>query len=98
MSVLDASAVIELLLGTPLGRIVAEQVSDPTTALHAPHLLDATQRPGDWLRQHPGLRLLPCVQNERLLVIPGPLLATTSPHLVRAAVHVQNALRSWGRP
>jgi predicted nucleic acid-binding protein len=40
MSVLDASAVIELLLGTELGRVVAERVSDPATDLHAPHLLD----------------------------------------------------------
>ncbi len=40
MSVLDASAVIELLLGTALGREVAERVSDPAVDLHAPHLLD----------------------------------------------------------
>ena len=40
MSVLDASAVIELLLGTELGRVVAERVSDSATDLHAPHLLD----------------------------------------------------------
>jgi predicted nucleic acid-binding protein len=40
MSVLDASAVIELLLGTELGRVVATRVSDPSTDLHAPHLLD----------------------------------------------------------
>ena len=31
---------MELLLGTELGRMVAERVSDPATDLHAPHLLD----------------------------------------------------------
>jgi predicted nucleic acid-binding protein len=38
--VLDASAVLELLLGTPLGRQVAERVADPALGLHAPHLID----------------------------------------------------------
>ena len=40
MSVLDASAVVELLLGTELGRAVAALVSDPATDLAAPHLVD----------------------------------------------------------
>lgn len=40
MSVLDASAVVELLLGTALGRAVAARVSDPAIDLAAPHLLD----------------------------------------------------------
>jgi predicted nucleic acid-binding protein len=40
MSVLDASAVVELLLGTELGRAVAARVSDPAADLSAPHLLD----------------------------------------------------------
>ena len=40
MSVLDASAVIELLLGTELGRSVADRIADPQLSLHAPHLLD----------------------------------------------------------
>jgi len=59
---------------------------------------DATARMGDWLRQHPGLRLLPCVQHERLLAIPAPLLGTTSPRLVETAAFVQRTLRGWGRP
>ena len=40
MSVLDASAVVELLLGTELGRAVAARVSDPAADSSAPHLLD----------------------------------------------------------
>ena len=40
MIVLDASAVVEVVLGTPKGRIVAERIADPAEALHAPHLLD----------------------------------------------------------
>ena len=40
MIVLDASAVLELLLGTERGRAVAEAVANPTVDLHAPHLID----------------------------------------------------------
>ncbi len=40
MIVLDASAVIELLLRTPAGRAVARRISVADTTLHAPHLLD----------------------------------------------------------
>ena len=39
MIVLDASAVIELLLGTPVGVSVATRIADPQESLHAPHLL-----------------------------------------------------------
>lgn len=40
MIVLDASAVLELLLGTPSGVEVRAHVADAGTALHVPHLLD----------------------------------------------------------
>jgi predicted nucleic acid-binding protein len=40
MIVLDASALVELLLGTSLGRTIAERVADPEAGLHAPHLAD----------------------------------------------------------
>jgi predicted nucleic acid-binding protein len=40
MTVLDASAAVELLLGTALGRSVADRVADPALALDAPHLVD----------------------------------------------------------
>lgn len=60
--------------------------------------LAAGTQAGDWLHQHPGLRLLPCVQHERVLAIPSALLATTSPRLVEAAAFVQRTLRAWGRP
>lgn len=40
MIVLDASAVVELLLGTELGHLVAARIADPTQALHVPHLVD----------------------------------------------------------
>jgi predicted nucleic acid-binding protein len=39
MIVLDASAVLELLLATPAGGRVAERVADPGESLHSPHLL-----------------------------------------------------------
>jgi predicted nucleic acid-binding protein len=38
--VLDASAVVELLLGTPLGRAIASRIADPVMPLHIPHLTD----------------------------------------------------------
>jgi predicted nucleic acid-binding protein len=38
--VLDASAVLELLLATPAGRRVADRISAPDETLHAPHLVD----------------------------------------------------------
>lgn len=40
MIVLDASAVLELLLGTECGRTVADRIADPAMGLHVPHLVD----------------------------------------------------------
>lgn len=40
MIVLDASAVVELLLGTRLGGSIARRIADPAVALHVPHLVD----------------------------------------------------------
>lgn len=39
MIVLDASAVVELLLNTERGSSVSERISDHAESLHAPHLL-----------------------------------------------------------
>ena len=40
MIVLDASAVLELLVGTTRGQEVGERIADPALGLHAPHLVD----------------------------------------------------------
>lgn len=40
MIVLDASALVELLLGTSLGRVIAGRIADPEVSLHVPHLAD----------------------------------------------------------
>lgn len=40
MIVLDASALLELLLGTERGRSIAARIADPALGLHAPHLAD----------------------------------------------------------
>ena len=40
MIVVDASAVLELLLSTPAGQAVAERIAASGHGLHAPHLLD----------------------------------------------------------
>jgi ABC-type Fe3+-hydroxamate transport system substrate-binding protein len=51
-----------------------------------------------WVDQFPGLDLLPCVAGGRLLFVPGPLLSTTSHHLVDAAASLQRQLEEWGSP
>jgi len=38
--VLDASVVLELLLGTPAGARVAHRIAAPAETLHAPHVVD----------------------------------------------------------
>lgn len=40
MIVLDASALVELLLATERGRTISERISDPSISLHVPHLAD----------------------------------------------------------
>jgi predicted nucleic acid-binding protein len=40
MIVLDASALVELLLGTDQGRWIATRIADPGLGLHVPHLAD----------------------------------------------------------
>ena len=40
MIVLDASALVELILDTPTGQLVAARIADPVVGLHAPHLAD----------------------------------------------------------
>lgn len=40
MIVLDASALVELILDTPTGQLVATRITDPAEGLHAPHLAD----------------------------------------------------------
>ncbi|HEY0876606.1 MAG TPA: type II toxin-antitoxin system VapC family toxin [Vicinamibacterales bacterium] len=40
MIVLDASALVELLLGTPAGAVVIDRIADPSISLHVPHLAD----------------------------------------------------------
>jgi len=40
VKVIDASALVELLLGTPRGLRVAEQLEDEEESIHMPHLAD----------------------------------------------------------
>jgi len=40
MIVLDASALVELLLGTETGLAIGERIADPTDSIHIPHLAD----------------------------------------------------------
>jgi predicted nucleic acid-binding protein len=38
--VLDASALVELVLDTPTGQTIATRIADPALGLHVPHLVD----------------------------------------------------------
>ena len=40
MAVEAASALVELLLDTSTGQLVAERIADPAESLHVPHLAD----------------------------------------------------------
>ncbi len=40
MIVLDASALVELILSTPTGQLIATRIADPAEGLHTPHLAD----------------------------------------------------------
>lgn len=40
MIVLDASALVELILDSPTGQLIAARIADPAEGLHAPHLAD----------------------------------------------------------
>jgi iron complex transport system substrate-binding protein len=56
------------------------------------------ERERAWLRQVQGLQHLVCVQKDRLVFVPGPLLGATSPRLVEAAELLQQRLHAWGKP
>jgi iron complex transport system substrate-binding protein len=58
----------------------------------------ATTEVPEWLRQTPGLSLLPCVQKKHIVYVPGALLGSTSHHVVGAAEMIQAQLRRWGKP
>ena len=40
MIVLDASALVELILDTATGQVIAGRIADPSEGLHVPHLAD----------------------------------------------------------
>ena len=40
MIVLDASALVELILDTPTGQLIAARIANPAEGLHVPHLAD----------------------------------------------------------
>lgn len=51
-----------------------------------------------WIRQHPALPLLSCVEARRVLQVPSALFNTTSHRLVEAAGSLQRTLLEWGKP
>jgi iron complex transport system substrate-binding protein len=53
---------------------------------------------GEWLRQHHGLRLLPCVQRGHVVFLANALLGSTSQHAAEIAAALQARLAAWERP
>lgn len=53
MIVLDASALVELILDTPNGQLVSDRIADPAEGLHVPHLADieVVQALGRYVRE-----------------------------------------------
>ena len=51
-----------------------------------------------WMRQDPALARLRCVQQGRVVCVPGALLSSTSHHALEAAALVGRTLDQWGRP
>lgn len=66
MIVLDASAVIELVLRTPRGARVGARVTPPGESLHVPHLLDLEV--AQVLRRYEARRVLTTAETEQALV------------------------------
>jgi iron complex transport system substrate-binding protein len=50
------------------------------------------------LRQMPGMQLLPCVQQDRIVFVPGTAFNSTSHHILTAAEGLQRQLLAWGKP
>ena len=51
-----------------------------------------------WIRQHPVIPMLPCVEARRVVRAPGALFNTMSHRLVEAAEFLQRELLQWGKP
>lgn len=66
MIVVDASATVELLLGTAQGLVVAERIFDPAETLHVPELLDLEV--AQVLRRYERAQLLDRTRAEAALV------------------------------
>jgi len=76
--VLDASAAVELLVGTRLGERVAARIGDPATSLHAPHLVDLEV--AQTLRRYLASGTLEPDRARRALEALGQLDLTRYPH------------------
>jgi len=81
--VVDASVVLEVLLGTAAGRRAEERLFDPDAALHAPHLMDVEVaqvlrryaaageiKPGRAAEALDDLADLPITRHEHVLLLP----------------------------
>lgn len=59
---------------------------------------DGEAKARERLRQMPGMQLLPCVQQDRIVFVPGTAFNSTSHHILTAAEGLQRQLLAWGRP
>lgn len=59
---------------------------------------DGEAKARERLRQMPGMQLLPCVQQDRIVFVPGTAFNSTSHHILTAAEGLQRQLLAWGKP
>lgn len=59
---------------------------------------DGEAKARERLRQMPGMQLLPCVQQDRIVFVAGTAFNSTSHHILDAAECLQRQLLAWGRP
>ena len=89
--VVDASALIDLLLGEPLGYAVAARIDG--TVLHAPAHLDAEVLSGLGRLHRAGRLTAPAVARQLAAVAAAPITRHALPDLVGRAWERRNALR-----
>ncbi|HEY3821062.1 MAG TPA: type II toxin-antitoxin system VapC family toxin [Polyangiaceae bacterium] len=78
MIVLDASAVLELLLRTPTGANVERRIAAPRESLHVPHLLDVEV--AQVVRRYERRRAITAARGREMLEDLSDLDATRYPH------------------
>ncbi len=87
---------VEMGVGEYL-RVDIEQVLDwDPDVLIVPAEPGSEEKERQRILQNPGLRVLRCVKEDRILFVSGALLGSTSHHVAEAAVAIAEQLDRWG--